>query len=455
MIIRIIILTITLSCLNGGLLIQSPDRPQIIYAPNPIDLILGQWEGVATTTTEQTRLILELQHHKNVFSASISLMDMGVMGWPAKDVQLKGGELTLRFPTDNSEQILVLKLVDNGNGEAYLKGSWQDTSLEELAEIRLYKQESEPSYKSTEISVEGPEGTLSAEVVLPEGKGPYPGVIFLHGSGPQPKDTNRFSAFALAEEGIASIIFDKRGVAGSSGNWQGADFEELARDGIAVARHFLAMEEIEFVGFFGHSQGGWIGPLAATLFDETKFVISSAGPAVSPAREAQWSFIYNAKIAGAEEEDIRLIRQVVDHWHDGLRTAEWKPYRSSLELARAEAWFDAAGLGYLQYPPDPEQLKYYLPFMDYDPIPVLMELDVPLFALLTPDDESIDALETEVILMELKTTGKDIRVKMYPGYNHGFRRIEAGRQIRWPGFPEDYFKLQAEFIKGIKTSNER
>lgn len=455
MIIRIIILTLTLFCSNGDRWNHSADRPPELYTSDPLDRIEGRWEGMATTTLEKTRVILELQRHKSVLSASISLMDMGVMGWPAKDVQLNAAALTLRFPTDNSEQILLLNLVDDGTGKTFLDGSWQDTGLEELAEIRLYRKESEPSYKSIPVSIEGQDGTLSAEVVLPEGEGPFPGVVFLHGSGPQPKDTNRFSAYALAEQGIASIIFDKRGVGGSAGQWQGADFEDLAQDGIAVARHFLAMEEIEYIGFFGHSQGGWIGPLAATLFEETKYVISSAGPAVSPAREAQWSFIYNAKNAGADEEDIRLIRQLVDHWHKGLRTAEWATYRESLELARAESWFDAAGLEYLQYPPDPDHLKYYLPFMDHDPIPVLMALDVPLFAILTPDDESIDALETEVILRELKELGKDLQIKMYPGYNHGFRRLGKERQIRWPGFPEDYFKLQAEFILGIEGSDGR
>ena len=84
------------------------------------------------------------------------------------------------------------------------------------------------------------------------------------------------------------MIYDKRGVGNSEGMWHGADFEDLARDGIAAAEFFLTEYDLKYVGFFGHSQGGWIGPLAATLWDKTSFVISSAGPAVSPAREAQW-----------------------------------------------------------------------------------------------------------------------------------------------------------------------
>lgn len=412
----------------------------------------GRWQGMATTSQEKTQVILDLSNHKTVLGAAITLMDMGVMGWPAKDIQLKGDQILLRFPTDTSDQIIALTLYQDENNLVFLEGTWQDTSLEEIAKIRLQKQPAKARFASESVTIQGPEGSLSAEVIIPQGEGPFPGVVFLHGSGPQPKDTNRFSAYSLAEEGIASIIFDKRGVGQSQGNWQGADFAELARDGIAVAAYFSSLKKIDYIGFSGHSQGGWIGPLAATLWSEAAFVISSAGPAVSPAREAQWSFIYNAQNAGATDADIRVLRKVVEDWHEGLRSGIWKPFTAGLKELEVASWYGASGLQYLQYPPDPAHLKYYLPFMDYDPIPVLQNLDIPLYAILTPDDESIDALETESIYREMMKVGKDIRIKLYPGYNHGFRKIGIDGDIRWPGFPEDYFQLQADFIKSIKIS---
>lgn len=432
--------------------ILSPEYTSVretVFIENPFT---GRWHGMATSSKEKTHVILDVSNHKTLLGASITLMDMGVMGWPAKDIQLEGKQIILRFPTDTSDQTIKLTLARDANGQDFLEGTWQDTQIEEIAQIRLERKDSKPGFSNEEVIVEGPAGDLSAEVIIPPGEGPFPGVVFLHGSGPQPKDANRFSAFALAEEGIASIIFDKRGVGQSKGNWQGADFEELAQDGIAVASYFSSLNQIDYIGFFGHSQGGWIGPLAASLWGETAFVISSAGPAVSPAREAQWSFIYNALNAGASEADIPNIRKVVEDWHEGLRSGIWEPFTTGLKELEGESWYSASGLQYLQYPPDPAHMKYYLPFMDYDPIPVLQNLDKPLYAILTPDDESIDAVETEIILKELKAAGKDIQVKLYPGYNHGFRKIGTNGGIRWPGFPEDYFELQAEFVKSIQNS---
>ena len=421
------------------------------YSDN-YNAFVGSWKGKAQTTSENTQLKLDINRNKNSFSATITLMDMGVMGWPAREVSIDEDELLLRFPTDNSEQIFRLKIRVDENGDKYLEGSWEDTRIEEIAKVSLKREVQAEARTSQPLFIKGPEGELSAELILPAGEGPFPGVVFLHGSGPQPKDASRFSAYALASEGIASIIFDKRGVGNSAGEWQGANFEELARDGIAIAEYLSTQTNISYVGFFGHSQGGWIGPLASTLWEDSAFVISSAGPAVSPAREAQWIFIYNAQTHGATKEDIVLIRQLVEAWHEGLRSATWERYKSLLQEVKQKSWFEASGLQFLIYPPEPEHSKYYLPFMDYDPILALVNLQVPLFSILSPDDESIDSMETNTILEELKESGKDITIKLYPGYNHGFRRIGEKGNIRWPGFPPDYYIEQAKFIRSVSTS---
>ncbi len=422
-----------------------PDYHPELFVIEDANPFFGRWEGTANTSDESTRVVLDISQTQIGITGTITLLDVGVMGWPARSAKLNDGVLKLVFPTDNSQQILLLRK----SGANAITGHWEDTNLEEKAMVRLNKVAADAGLHTKQLMIEGPEGKLSAELILPDGAGPFPGVVFLHGSGPQPKDASRFSAFALAREGIASIIFDKRGVGGSEGDWQGADFNELAEDGIAVANYMSEQEEISAVGFFGHSQGGWIGPLAATKWESSAFVISSAGPAVSPAREAQWGFIYNVKKQGGSEEDIALVRRVVEGWHEGLREGIWDAYKKQIALAREKTWFKQSGLEYLQYPPDPDHNRYYLPFMDHDPIPALLNLDVPLMSLLTINDESIDTEETEAILASLKAEGKDIRIKLYEGYNHGFRRIGSEGSLRWPGFPEDYFLLQAKFINAV------
>jgi dienelactone hydrolase len=83
--------------------------------------------------------------------------------------------------------------------------------------------------------------------------------------------------------------------------------------------------------------------------------------------------------------------------------------------------------------------------MDHDPIPPLKALDAPMLALLSPDDESIDAVETEGILRSLASSGNDIQITLYPGYDHGMRRLSA----RWPSLPEGYYEDQTDFINRV------
>lgn len=103
--------------------------------------------------------------------------------------------------------------------------------------------------------------------------------------------------------------------------------------------------------------------------------------------------------------------------------------------------------------PDEAFAKSYRRFMDYKPIPTLTSIKSPLLAILTPDDESIDALETESILKALGDMGHKITLKMYPGYDHSMHRIGFDNNpLRLSQFPEDYFSFQAIFIKKIDVS---
>jgi dienelactone hydrolase len=98
--------------------------------------------------------------------------------------------------------------------------------------------------------------------------------------------------------------------------------------------------------------------------------------------------------------------------------------------------------------PDQSLSDSYRNYMDYDPMPTLMSLKTPLLAILTSDDESIDAVETKLILTSLKERGNDITLNIYTGYGHSMRQIgNVNKPIRWPQYPSDYFSYQVKFIQ--------
>jgi dienelactone hydrolase len=81
---------------------------------------------------------------------------------------------------------------------------------------------------------------------------------------------------------MAVLGYDKRGVGGSTGDWNTASFEDLAGDVVAAFEYLKTRSDIrrDQIGTLGWSQAGWIMPLAATptRLIERVSVLSSQAP---------------------------------------------------------------------------------------------------------------------------------------------------------------------------------
>ncbi len=53
-----------------------------VFAEMTTPIWMGDWKGVARTANEETTLILNITQSHNQLSATISLNDVGVSGWP-------------------------------------------------------------------------------------------------------------------------------------------------------------------------------------------------------------------------------------------------------------------------------------------------------------------------------------------------------------------------------------
>ena len=101
------------------------------------------------------------------------------------------------------------------------------------------------AFEERDITFRNGDITLAGTLLLPRGQGRVPAVVFLHGSGAEGRWASRYLASQIASHGIASLIFDKRGVGGSSGDWRLAGPDELAADAVAaVAACWMSRESI-------------------------------------------------------------------------------------------------------------------------------------------------------------------------------------------------------------------
>ena len=130
--------------------------------------------------------------------------------------------------------------------------------------------------------------TLSGTLTLPPGAGPHPAVAWVHGSGPTDRAYLPDLQALLLHRGVAVLAYDKRGVGQSGGSYPGespyqATIDVLARDAEAAARFLATRPETDHgrIGLAGHSQAGWIIPLAASRETAVRFAVIFSGPAVT------------------------------------------------------------------------------------------------------------------------------------------------------------------------------
>lgn len=412
--------------------------------------LTGDWHGLAKTNKEQTRFVLHVTPHQDQYQVSVSLPDIGVSKWPAMDPKVKTSGLVMDLPSDSGMQRINLTL-DDGQ----LTGTWQDQPQQPPSELTLSKVKKHSNLKEQRLIIKGSHGNIGVSYLLPAAHSltsstSLPAIVLTHGSGPVTRDINRFTAESFANAGIAAIFYDKRGTGETEGEYDDITFAQLADDAIQVAKYFQATSGIKSVGFWGHSQGGWIAPLAASKWQQSAFAIMSAGPTVSPAREAQWSYIYPILDHPKAPEIMPHIRDIVAAWHQGLRQDDFDQYHQLNDQYKHEKWYEQTGLDGLRTWFLGQFYDSYQRFMDYNPAVTFVALNKPLLALYSLDDESIDSDESIAILKNYKAQGKPFEIVQYQGYSHSMRKIaQAGQALRFPNFPGDYFARQVKFIQAV------
>ena len=236
-------------------------------------------------------------------------------------------------------------------------------------------------------------GTLS----LPDGDGPWPALVTVHPSSNGSRDHRLFLHLEalLVPAGFAVLRYDRRGSGASEGDFEAADFQQLAADALAAVDLLAATGEVEahLIGLYGHSQGGWIAPEAASRSSAVAFMVLVGACAVTPSEQMRYATATSLRGAGfgeAEVDRALAVRTAVDgatRGEVGRAEAETR-----VREAEGEPWFEAAFI-----PPLPNGssagVKWRLE-MDYDVAPVLAQLEVPVLLIhgdhdrWTPIDDS-------------------------------------------------------------------
>lgn len=322
--------------------------------------------------------------------------------------------------------------------------------MSHLAALTIACVSSTPATAEAQESVQWTSGdvTLSGTLYTPATEGPHPTAIFVPGSGCMPLTHRLIRAHAseLPERGFALLVFDKRGCGSSTGDWQVADFDDLADDVLAGLHHLAETNssvDARRIGLLGLSQGGWVSLVAASKSDSVRFVAKLSGAAMTPAEQGHAAVAQVLAARGHDDAAIAeagvLDRQIIEVYRSDTG---WEEAEEAVSAASGKSWFADAGLGV-----DSRSSwfwQWYRSIMDYDPIPALCSLPIPILAINGESDLLIPARRSLLAIDSIAAFAEGPReTYLLEGAGHQLRR---GRGQPWP--PE-YWETLAAWLASV------
>lgn len=290
--------------------------------------------------------------------------------------------------------------------------------------VQLYKSEGRSlrgveleDTKYTEINFQNTTQNihLGGMLFVPQGQGPFPAVVIIHGSGTSNRENRWYLTLTqyLQDHGIVVLLPDKRGSERSQGDWHTSNFADLATDTLA-ALQFLQDQDlaaISQVGIVGMSQGGWIAPLVASQSSEVTFLVNVVGAAVS------------------------THEQLLYEENNNLREMGFFPGISNLIAYLSTAYLRNVG-----------QREFWDAIGDFDPLPYWQQLTVSSLVLYGQADSNVPSVESAVNLRSLESP--HIQVMIYEGSGHALEDpVDQGSSI----FREDALRSIMDFVLSAST----
>ena len=418
--------------------------------PSDID---GAWMGSLDTGAMKLRVVFHIVNTADGLTATMDSPDQGMKGLLTSSVTRNGVSLKIEAAKIGGafEGTIAADL-------SSIDGTWSQgggklplvlKKLKDESELELKRPQNPVKpypYREEEVTYDNKaqDVTLAATLTIPQGKGPFPAVLLITGSGAQDRDESLLGhkpflvlSDYLTRHGIAVLRADDRGTDKSTGDFAKATTADFATDTEAGVAYLKTRAEVDphKIGLIGHSEGAVIAPMVAARNKDVAFIVMMAGtgvpgdqvlPAQSEAIEVAMGKdpAEAAKNAAKEKEMLTLVETEKD------KTVLEKELREKLKGEVPD----------LQIGMQIKQITspWMLYFLTYDPAIALRKVTCPVLAINgSLDKQVLPSQNLPAILKALEEAGnKHAEVDELPGLNHLFQTAKTGSPTEYAQIEE-------------------
>jgi alpha/beta superfamily hydrolase len=323
------------------------------------------------------------------------------------------------------------------------------------------------SYRSEEVEYDNAGKTIhyGATITTPPGKGPFPALVMITGSGQQDRNEEisghqPFAVIAdwLTRHGYIVLRADDRGIGKSTGDFSKSTSEDFEKDVEVHLDYLGTRKEVDRkkIGLIGHSEGGMVAPMVAVRRSDVSFIVLLAGPGVKIFQLMEDQTAAVLKSAGIIQSAIDDYRLLYHKLLPAVVNAENKKIALENLQAIASDWQkntkavvvrattgitnDSTRNVFVETMVNILYTPWFIYFLKYDPAPVVEQLSCKVLALNGEKDIQVLAKPNLAGLESAlkKSKSKSYQTKEIPGLNHLFQHCKSCSVA-------EYGKLQETF----------
>ncbi len=427
----------------------------------------GAWNGSLTVGPQTLQITVRFTTGETGLRATIDIPQQGATGVQLQNVSYNDSRVYMELPAGPTLAVFDGQHVGDSIGGAFTQAGLSGTFFLKRSSQAAAMAEKPPDplpYAEEEVAFHNAAITLAGTLTLPESGAPHPAVVMITGSGPQNRDEELFGfkpfymiADHLTRNGVAVLRYDDRGVGGSTGSVSESTSEDFARDVVAAIDFLQKRNDIrpQQIGLIGHSEGGIVAPLAASMSDEVAFMVLVAGTSVAGAEILMEQGALIMRASGATEVDIEQQIAFQKRTFAAIRSGDgWDELAADLETRLRESIaempdsqqnvitdVDTFINTQIQAQLTALQTPWFRYFLDYDPAATLRRIDTPILALFGELDLQVPPAQNRGPLEQALRDGNhpDYTVRVLPQANHLFITATTGS-------PTEYATLEKVFV---------